>query len=76
MFDEGNNEVTINLPASVALQAAERAELHRQAEHNATLAAAMPKEVMPVRDFSIDMWNGRPGLQYWDYDETEPNAAK
>lgn len=25
-----------------------------------------------VRDFSIDLWNGSPGLKYWGYNESAP----
>lgn len=86
MFDEGENEVTINLPASVARQADERAEQVRQQraaseQHNRTentdgnaIENALPDPVMPVRDFSIDMWNGQAGLQYWNYNEQRPNV--
>lgn len=30
-------------------------------------------DVIEVRDFSIDSWNGSPGLQRWGYDKSNPD---
>lgn len=73
MFDEGTNQVTINLPANVEHQASERQLVRQQLEQNDT-ADMLPKQVMPVRDYSIDTWNGQAGFDYWNYDESSPNA--
>lgn len=81
MFDEGNNVVTVNLPASVDRERRERDALIREFSNNSSLGSTDPmaeltKQVMPVREYSIDKWNGRAGLKYWNYDESEPNADK
>lgn len=34
------------------------------------------KKNNPIRDYSIDTWNGNAGLQYWGYSENEPQKSK
>lgn len=73
MFDEGENEVTINLPKAVKQIAEDQSE-----EPNLEQIFDMEdeKEIMPIRDFSISTWNGIAGLKYWGYSSKEEEKSK
>lgn len=43
--------------------------LMAQTSENATQATNKSR-FASVREFSIDMWNGSPGLKHWGYDDT------
>jgi hypothetical protein len=59
MFDDGLDTVSINLPKGVAIQERQRIEEGRN-------------ETFKIRDYSIDQWNGSPGLAQWGY--VSPNS--
>lgn len=95
MFDEGENEVTINLPGmkqNVNSTVEEKKEEtipeplvlsnawgsifnsnSYQAEQD---QSTIPKINNPIRDYSMDTWNGNAGLQYWGYSEDDPQKSK
>ncbi|XP_058118368.1 scavenger receptor class B member 1 [Anopheles ziemanni] len=79
MFDDGFDTVTINLPESVRNQhrsgedgtlddelSDELVEsLHDDYYHE--IVSPRPADEEPIRDYSIDLWNGSPGLAHWGY---------
>lgn len=67
MLDEGENEVTIHLPESVERLRAEAQHLN---------SSDTSKMVNPIRDYSIDTFNGQKGMSYWGYDEVNANSTK
>lgn len=99
MFDEGENEVTINLP-QIIQQYAENAsatagrrddvdEGHQTASSpfsdwnrflgqpaNDDVSSNVEKKENPIRDYSMDTWNGNAGLKYWGYSEEHPQKEK
>ncbi|XP_053679997.1 scavenger receptor class B member 1 [Anopheles nili] len=72
MFDDGFDTVTINLPESVRNQqhlnddiSDELVEsLHEEYYQDVTVQSTKKE---PIRDYSIDMWSGSPGLAHWGY---------
>uniref|UniRef100_A0A182VPW5 Scavenger receptor class B n=1 Tax=Anopheles minimus TaxID=112268 RepID=A0A182VPW5_9DIPT len=80
MFDDGFDTVTINLPESVRNQQRQMEDsivhddddvsneltesLHEEYYHDIILRS---KTEQPIRDYSIDVWNGSPGLAHWGY---------
>jgi hypothetical protein len=44
--------------------------LMAQTVESTTAAAANKSNFTKIREFSIDMWNGSPGLKHWGYDES------
>lgn len=72
MLDEGENEVTIHLPESVR-----RLNEEAAAAGPSTEAGADPQKRMnPIRDYSMDSFNGETGMPYWGYNESNKNDAK
>lgn len=57
-FEETIKDDLFNEIPSMALKAAPQT------------ARKLHYEVPEVRDFSIDVWNGSPGLKYWGYNES------
>ncbi|XP_035775238.1 scavenger receptor class B member 1-like isoform X1 [Anopheles albimanus] len=75
MFDDGFDTVTINLPESVRNQQQANGDsafvdddlpesLHDEYYEDKTSPTAKSE---PIRDYSIDLWNGSPGLAHWGY---------
>lgn len=95
MFDEGENEVTINLPRIIQ-QYAENISSPATDSLDAGIDGPevssfggwtflssrnddTPKEEKkenPIRDYSMDTWNGNAGLKYWGYSEEHPQKEK
>jgi hypothetical protein len=84
MFDDGINEVTMHLPKSVdELRRTNQSLSEADTPWSAALQATddydeksseveTPDEALPfIRDYSIDMWNGSPGLSHWGYKDGE-----
>ncbi|KFB46340.1 AGAP004643-PA-like protein [Anopheles sinensis] len=79
MFDDGFDTVTINLPESVRNQQRSDEDgtldgelsdelvesLHDDYYHE--IVSPRPAGEEPIRDYSIDLWNGSPGLAHWGY---------
>lgn len=78
MFDDGFDTVTINLPQSVHNQRHD-AEIDilpedisddlivgLEEEYYHDLISRSTTEEL-IRDYSIDVWNGSPGLAHWGY---------
>lgn len=63
MLDEGDNEITIHLPESVK-RLNEEAALHPVA-----VDADSTRKLNPIRDYSMDTFNGKTGMPYWGYNE-------
>lgn len=95
MFDEGENEVTINLPGMKQnVNSTEKVKeeetipeplvvsdswgsiFNTKAYHVEQEQPKIPKINNPIRDYSMDTWNGNAGLQYWGYSENEPQKSK
>ena len=92
MFDDGLNVVTMNLPKSVKdlNDAKEAARLKKivEKQNNGFLDTILKTEVQTqemkevqeyeplVRDYSIDVWNGSPGLHHWGYTNDKGDAPK
>lgn len=82
MFDDGNNEVTMHLPKIVQelRQANQSLSITDKPVSEALTANEDYKdnendtgndEVPYIRDYSIDTWNGSPGLHQWGYKDGE-----
>ncbi|XP_035902734.1 scavenger receptor class B member 1 isoform X2 [Anopheles stephensi] len=78
MFDDGFDTVTINLPESVRNQRQEAEDNVVADDVSDDLAESLQEEYYhdmvqhsrteePIRDYSIDVWNGSPGLAHWGY---------
>lgn len=95
MFDEGENEVTINLPGVKqnvnSTEEEEKVEtipeplvvsdswgsiFNTKAYQVEKEQPTILKTDNPIRDYSMDTWNGNAGLQYWGYSENEPQKSK
>lgn len=105
MFDEGHNEVFINLPKAIEnLKKKKDLEL-KSLEDHPIASAYISKRVLDVeyessesdyddefnglapmaqqdeiknktyeiRDYSIESWNGSPGLKHWGFDDNNPD---
>lgn len=84
MFDDGTNVVTINLPESVKkqnefLKSKENMKgplstaLYGSSEEEDNIKEAYKP---PIRDFSIDVWNGSPGLGHWGWTSNQYAAPE
>ncbi|XP_052865198.1 scavenger receptor class B member 1 [Anopheles cruzii] len=76
MFDDGLDTVTINLPESVrSQQLAKDDSFDTESGDDHPLIhedyyqdiVSNGDEDEPIRDYSIDLWNGSPGLSHWGY---------
>lgn len=81
MFDDGFDTVTINLPeavqklrktkivADVSEEELDSVEEEYFAGDALQIAAEEEAEETddPIRNYSIDLWNGSPGLAHWGY---------
>lgn len=70
MFDDGVNVVTMNLPKAVK-------DLNDAKAAKEAARGEKVQEYEPlVRDYSIDVWNGSPGLHHWGYTNDKGDAAE
>lgn len=70
MFDDGVNVVTMNLPKAVK-------DLNEAKKAKEAASVGKVQEYEPlVRDYSIDVWNGSPGLHHWGYTNDKGDAAE
>lgn len=70
MFDEGENQVTMNLPNSIK-------HIRNSArENNDDDLQKNDYDPKNIRDFSINNWNGCSGLKDWGYKEDEDGQSK
>uniref|UniRef100_A0A182PSS6 Scavenger receptor class B n=1 Tax=Anopheles epiroticus TaxID=199890 RepID=A0A182PSS6_9DIPT len=78
MFDDGFDTVTINLPQSVRNQQRDAESDIVDDDVSDVLVESLQEEYYhdiesrlkvkePIRDYSIDVWNGSPGLAHWGY---------
>jgi hypothetical protein len=65
-FDDSPEDATIENLSDVQYE--DGFDLNLSHEINLT-SSKQPKEAIKIRDFSIDLWNGSPGLKQWGYDE-------
>lgn len=73
MFDEGENTVTMHLPESVRrLNQANQANQTDEDEN----ADNKSRKVMQIRDYSIDTYNGRTGMEFWKYNEKKRDSPE
>lgn len=76
MFDDGINIVTINLPKT---NEPENTDTKKPLKSNASYVQYLvssneddkeDEDFYPlVRDYSIDVWNGSPGLHHWGWNQ-------
>lgn len=69
MLDEGENTVTVHLPESAKRINEEMKDKPESDEDSSSKAN-------PIRDYSIDTYNGQMGMSYWNYNEENRDAPK
>ncbi|XP_055628673.1 protein croquemort [Toxorhynchites rutilus septentrionalis] len=70
MFDDGFDTVTMNLPEAVQNKQKPLVDDDYAAEDILEAVLEEDKgedEEEPIRNYSIDLWNGSPGLAHWGY---------
>lgn len=69
MFDDGFDTVTMNLPEGLQGKQKSLVDDDYSAEDilEAVLEEDKSENAEPIRSYSIDLWNGSPGLAHWGY---------